>query len=119
MDLETISKIIAIREWLQENGIAFCRQMRRPGEDAEPDMHIRGYDINVRIERGNEYDQKFYMAYRHRHPVFVRKSDSPDFLIEKVQGAIIDKMQRQQKTRVRILKRNNKNDNEGKDKENK
>lgn len=106
LDLDTKAKLYALKEFLKANGLTWM-PCKKADQLPKADMRIIEHDINVRISRDEESDHFFYKRYRHRHPVFIRPSDTADFVIEKVQNAIIDAMRRAQSTRARILKKQN------------
>lgn len=106
LDLDTKAKLHALKEFLKANGLTWM-PYKHADRLPKADMCIIEHDVNVRISRDEENDYLFFKHYRHRHPVFIRPSDTADFVIEKVQNAIIDAMRRAQRTRARILKKQN------------
>lgn len=107
LDLDTKAKLSAIRSFLKANGMTWM-QYRNADRFPKADMRIIEHDVNIRVARDKDSDQAFYRGFRHRHPVFVRLDDTADFVVEKVQNAIIDAMHRAQSTRARALKNGDK-----------
>lgn len=108
-DLDTKAKLAAIRGFLRANGMTWM-QYKNADKQPKADMRIIEHDVNIRVARDEEGDQMFYKHYRHRNPVFVRPTDTVDFVVEKVQNAVINAMHKAQNTRARILKSKNTND---------
>lgn len=48
--------------------------------------------INVKLE--GEDDRLFYDRHKRKNPVFIRDSDAPKFVLEKVQNVIIELMKK-------------------------
>ena len=110
------TKLKKLMAWLDENGIEyrvieewrgkFYRYMRS-------DLFIPKYIISVKID--NYQTQKWFKRHNWRNPIVIRDSDTPKFVIEKVQNTIIKVMQRQQ---AHFLKEQRKKERKAKEGEN-
>ncbi len=88
-------KLTALHLWLKENKIFHKKDVKFENCAFVYDLFIFDYYISVRISTIEEEDRKFYKeANRHSFPVFIRETDSPEFVIEKVKNTI-EKAKRQ------------------------
>lgn len=83
--------------WLDENnfGHHVPRSLDR-GVKGSPNLIITPFGhhrINVKLE--GEDDSLFYDRHRGKHPVFIRDSEAPKFVLEKVQNVIIELMKKE------------------------
>lgn len=98
------TKLQKLMAWLNENGIEyraieewrgkFYRYMRS-------DLFIPTYTVSVKID--DYQTQKWYQKHKARNPVVIRDTDTPKFVIEKVQNTIIRVMQKQQKEHLKEI----------------
>ncbi len=98
-------KVEQLKKWLDENKIPWSNKVVKD-DDTHSDIRLTKVDVNVRIERNDKTDQEFYKRYQHRHPVFIRESETIEFIIEKVQNSIIDAMQRIHNARRKHQRKN-------------
>ena len=89
-------KLRHLEKWLASQHIGYVSRQKH--QWARSDTFLPRY--KVYIKTAGEDDEEFY--YKHRpFPVFVRDEDTPDFLLEKVQSAIIKSMTQRQETLVK------------------
>lgn len=94
-------KLEVLKGFLKENKIPFQENVSRKGQHL--DLYISKYLICVRLS--DENDQKFYEKIKKvYHPLFIRKAESADFVVEKMQNLIIDLMKRQQEKMLKEAK---------------
>lgn len=89
-----LKKLIA---WLDENNFSHHvpRSLDR-GVKGSPNLIITPigkYRISVKIE--GDDDSLFYDRHKGKNPVFIRESETPKFVLEKVQNVIIELMKKQ------------------------
>ena len=77
------TKLKKLIQWLEENKIQYVLPTRK--QKGSSDLFIVEYLISVKIEHK-----------RGRHPFFIRSSETPKFIIEKMQNLIISVMLAQQ-----------------------
>jgi hypothetical protein len=91
-------KLKALKAFLTENKIKFSEnyQLKKPAVSFIPELYLNKYRIVVHLS--DEHDQEFYLATRcHYHPFFIRENEKKEFIIEKMQNCIIDRMKQFQK----------------------
>lgn len=85
-------KLEVLKAFLRENNISFKEKCKCSGKKVS--LYIGKYRICVRIS--NEYDQSFYDRVKyHFHPLFIRESETAEFVVEKMQNLIIELMKRE------------------------
>lgn len=107
--MKNINKLERLKAYLEENNLAYT--MPSAGRSAgHCDLYITAYRIAVKVTlEGEDDDQDFYQKHKVAdYPVFIRTSDTPKFVIEKVQNTIIKSMVRHQKAIMRKAERENK-----------
>lgn len=91
------NKLKKLVSWLDENNISyFVPKSYSKGKKGSSNLIILPvgkYKINVKIE--GEDDVLFYNRHKTSHPVFIRDSETPKFVLEKVQNVIIELMKKQ------------------------
>ena len=91
--MKNSTKLEKVKKYLDENDISYkCRRKHRNGHC---DLYVIAAKVSVKIE--GDDDEIFYR--RHKcgyHPVFILKSDTPKFVIEKVSNTIYDSLMKQQ-----------------------
>lgn len=106
--MKAITKFCRLYSWLDKNNIEYVSYFREPKRAAyKSDMRLPKYDINIRIERGNETDDSFFQHYKKRLPIIIRDADTMRFIYEKIQNTIIKAMLHQQS---HIMKQNKNED---------
>ena len=91
------TKLKKLMAWLDENGIEYRTIEEWRGKYyryMRSDLFIPKYIISVKID--NYQTQKWFKRHNWRNPVVIRDSDTPKFVIEKVQNTINKVMQKQQ-----------------------
>lgn len=92
--MKNSTKLEKLKKYLDENNVSYkCRRKHRNGHC---DLYVIAAKVSVKIE--GDDDEIFYR--RHKcgyHPIFIRKSDTPKFVIEKVYNTIYDSMVKQQR----------------------
>lgn len=97
-------KLEVLKKFLTENKIKFKENVNRRGQNIH--LYIPRHQICVRLS--DENDQEFYLKVRHgMRPLFIRKNETAEFVVEKMQNLIIDLMQRKQ----RLFEKQKKYDN--------
>lgn len=91
------TKLKKLEAWLDENNFSHHvpRSLER-GVKGSPNLIITPFGnhrINVKIE--GDDDSLFYDLHRGKHPVFIRDSETPKFVLEKVQNVIIELMKKE------------------------
>jgi len=87
-------KLELLKEFLKENNFAFIEDCVMHGWS----MNLFMDKLKICVRLSDEDDQKFYKKIRHRyHPLFIRESETADFVIEKMQNLIFDLMTKEQK----------------------
>jgi hypothetical protein len=107
--MKNINKLERLKAYLKENNLAYTTP--KDGHSVGYcDLYITAHRIAVKVTlEGEEDDQEFYQKHKVAdYPVFIRMSDTPKFVIEKVQNTIIKSMVRHQKAVLRKAERENK-----------
>lgn len=96
-NMKNETKLKKLEAWLDENNFSHHvpRSLER-GVKGSPNLIITPFGnhrINVKIE--GEDDSLFYDRHRGKHPVFIRDSETPKFVLEKVQNVIIELMKKE------------------------
>lgn len=86
------TKLKKVQRFLEENGIEYHLPKKR-GKFGHSDLTIPKFGIYIKLDGD---DSRAFYERHHRgwkqFPVFVRDSDTPKFVIEKVQNTIIKSM---------------------------
>lgn len=91
--MKNSTKLEKVKKWLDKNGIKW--KARRRHRNGHSDCFIIDKKVSIKIEGAD--DDIFYRRHkRGYHPVFIRKVDTPKFVIEKVANTIRDAMIKQQ-----------------------
>lgn len=95
--MKNVTKLKKLEAWLDENNFSnhVPRSLER-GVKGSPNLIITPFGhhrINVKLE--GEDDSLFYDLHKHKNPVFIRDSESPKFVLEKVQNVIIELMKKE------------------------
>ena len=100
--MKNSTKLEKVKKFLEENNIAYkCRRRHRNGHC---DLFVIDTKVSVKLE-GHDDDIFFRRHKRGYHPVFIRKADTPKFVLKKVTNTIRDSMIKQQNL---IMKKLNK-----------
>ena len=94
--MKNVTKLKKLEAWLDENNFSHHvhRSLER-GVKGRPNLIITPFGshrINVKLE--GEDDRLFYDRHKRKNPVFIRDSESPKFVLEKVQNVIIELMKK-------------------------
>ena len=88
------TKLKKLMGWLDKNNIEYrcpSKEISKCKRKKRSDLFIPKFVISVRID--DDYTQKWYRAHYDRNPVVIRDTDTPRFLIEKMQncegGAVV------------------------------
>lgn len=97
------TKLKKVKAFLDENGIAYAVSCNR-GKAGHSDLALPDYGIYIKLQ--GEDDELFY-KYHHKGlwPVFIRDTDTPKFVLEKLQNTIIHIMQIRQRKYMKGLTR--------------
>ena len=89
-------KLEKLKEWLKDNNVPFKENYESRSQGIRFDLRVEKLLIAVIIssERDNEIFHRIKRTYA---PFFIRESESPEFIIEKMQNCIVDRMLKQQK----------------------
>lgn len=95
--MKNVTKLKKLEAWLDENNFSHHvpRSLER-GVKGSPNLIITPFchhRINVKLE--GEDDSLFYDRHKHKNPVFIRDSEAPKFVLEKVQNVIIELMKKE------------------------
>jgi hypothetical protein len=84
-------KLEALKVFLNENNVKFVENHFSKTNKLTFDLLIKDLRIAVHLSDGN--DQTFYKRiFKYYKPFFIRESESVDFVIEKMQNCIYDRM---------------------------
>ena len=90
------TKLKKLEDWLDENNFSHhVPRSLEKGVKGSPNLIITpfaNHRINVKLE--GEDDRLFYDRHKRKNPVFIRDSESPKFVLEKVQNVIIELMKK-------------------------
>lgn len=107
--MKNLKKLERLKSFLDGQGMEYRVQdvCDKPGYY---NLYIPQYRIAVKVTNEGEEDDRVFFEYFKRlfYPVFVRTSDTPKFVIEKVQNTIIKSMLRSQKNLLDRVERENK-----------
>lgn len=98
-------KLEELKKWMRENKIPYLvNHFSRTTQTLLP-IKVRKYRIAVRIGDDDEFFQKVKRTY---HPIFIRDTDTAEFVIEKMQNTITKSMLYQHK-RMLVAEQKEKN----------
>ena len=84
-------KLEALKAFLTENNVKFVENHYSKTNKLTFDVLIK--DLRIAVHLSDENDQAFYhKIYKYYKPFFIRESESVDFVIEKMQNCIYDRM---------------------------
>ena len=88
-------KLEGLKTFLTENKIRFIENYES-GLKVKMDLKLPEYKIAVHLsdEHDNEFYKKTFRVYK---PFFIRESETPEFIIEKMQNCLTDIMVKRQK----------------------
>lgn len=87
-------KLEALKAFLRENDLEYEENFK--SKLCKVDLMVTKHNIAVHLS--DKDDQKFFLQCRRfHHPFFIRDDESLEFIIEKMQNCIIDRMQKQQR----------------------
>ena len=89
-------KLEKLKEWLEENNIPFVENYTSKSRGVTFDLRVKKPLIGVCIssERDREIFEKVKRVYA---PFFIRESETAEFVIEKMQNCIVNKMMQAQR----------------------
>lgn len=104
-NMKNETKLKKLEAWLDENNFSHHvpRSLER-GVKGSPNLIITPFGnhrINVKI--AGDDDSLFYDRHRGKHPVFIRDSETPKFVLEKVQNVIIELMKKENAFTLSLL----------------
>ena len=102
MQMKNETKLKKLMGWLDKNNIEYrcpLGEMSKYKRRKRSDLFIPRFTVSVRID--DDYTQKWYRTHYNRNPVVIRDTDTPKFLIEKIQNTITRVMVNQQKHYMR------------------
>ena len=89
------TKLKKVVKFLDENGIKHVKSKNK-GKAGHSDLVLPSFRIYIKLQ--GEDDALFHKKHHISvHPVFIRDSETPKFVIEKIQNTIIRVMQDKQK----------------------
>ena len=87
-------KLEALKVFLSENDLEYEENFK--SKFCNVDLMVTKHNVAVHLSDKN--DQMFFKQCRHfYHPFFIRDNESIEFIIEKMQNCIIERMQKQQR----------------------
>lgn len=89
-------KLEKLKEWLKDNNIPFVENYTSKSRGVTFDLRVKKPLIGVCIssERDQEIFQKIKRVYA---PFFIREGETAEFVIEKMQNCIVNKMMQAQR----------------------
>lgn len=84
-----------LKKFLTENKVKFREDvpLRRCQVLVTGDLLVQPYNIAVHLS--DEHDTEFFKAVRNKYkPFFIREDEAMEFIIEKMQNSIIERMQK-------------------------
>ena len=89
-------KLEKLKEWLKDNNIPFDENHKSKSTGFTFDLRVKKPLIAVCIssEKDNEIFHRIKRTYA---PFFIRESETVEFVIEKMQNCIVDRMMQEQK----------------------
>jgi hypothetical protein len=103
--VKNTTKLKKLMVWLDENSIEYKATEEEKGKHyryKKSDLFIPKYVISVKID--DSQTQKWYKKHLSRNPVIIRDTDTPKFVIEKIQNTIVRVMQEQQLHWLRLMR---------------
>ena len=95
--MKNVTKLKKLEAWLDENN--FSHHVPRSleiGVKGSPNLIITPFGHHrINVKREGEDDSLFYGRHKHKNPVFIRDSEAPKFVLEKVQNVIIELMKKE------------------------
>ena len=92
-------KLEALKSFLKENGIEYFEN-HKSSFGVMIDLKLPKQNIAVFVSNGKDYEEKCYNAEHHGckiywtyKPFFIRESESVEFVLEKMQNCIVERMQ--------------------------
>lgn len=89
-------KLEKLKEWLKDNNIPFDENHKSRSTGFTFDLIVKKPLIAVCISSGMD-DKIFHRIKRTYAPFFIRESETAEFVIEKMQNCIVDRMMKEQK----------------------
>lgn len=84
------TKLLKLKSFLDDNNINYIVP-KKAGRMGHSDLVLPVYRICIKMQ--GDDDEVFYQRHKvGRYPVFIRKEETPKFIIEKVQNTIIKAM---------------------------
>ena len=97
-------KLEALKAFLTENNVKFVENHFSKTNKLTFDVLIK--DLRIAVHLSDENDQTFYQKiYKYYKPFFIRESETVDFVLEKMQNCVYDRMMLMQR---RMEKKNRK-----------
>ncbi len=97
MTAEQKEKVKVLEDFLKENNISYFANFKSKKHGIKGKLYVTNYRIIVKLSEGKEKDDKYYQEVKFLyHPLFIRKEETPEFVLTKMQNLIIDLMKRQQ-----------------------
>ena len=105
MTNEQKAKLDVLVNFLTENKIHFYTTFKGKIK-VTPELYIPKFKIIVKVSQNREDDDIFYAKVKYAyHPLFIRETETEEFVLEKMQNLIIDLMKKKQQ---RVMKKNTK-----------
>jgi len=89
-------KLEKLKEWLKDNNIPFDENHKSRSTGFTFDLKVKKPLIAVCISSDRD-DEVFNRIKRTYAPFFIRESETAEFIIEKMQNCIVDRMMKEQK----------------------
>lgn len=106
MTKEQKAKMDVLVNFLTENRIPYFTTYKG-NVKVNPDLYIAEHKIMVKISEGKEKDDMFFHKVKYRyHPLFIRETETKEFVLEKMQNLIIDIMKKKQMLHEKAAKKN-------------
>ena len=97
-------KLEKLKEWLKDNNVPFEENHKSRSTGLTFDLMVKKPLIAVCISSEND-DEIFHRIKRTYAPFFIRESETAEFIIEKMQNCIVNRMMQQQKAMEKEAKK--------------
>ena len=97
-------KLEKLKEWLKDNNVPFDENHKSRSTGFTFDLMVKKPLIAVCIS-SERNDEIFHRIKRTYAPFFIRESETAEFIIEKMQNCIVNRMMQQQKAMEKEAKK--------------
>ena len=106
MSTEQKAKLKALQAFLTENGMSYFSPFKSKKHDVKASLYVPKHRIIVKMSEGEVKDTEFFLKVKYVYrPLFIRESETAEFIVEKMQNLIVDIMKRKQAGFERRMKK--------------